>query len=188
MTREYDWRKAFLELKDVPEFADAFLKWKCPHEHRQFTRFVKRNGVTEIRPQCLRCGGNLGGVKSADLRRQGVVVEALPLLDEELASRWMMRRAQVQAGGTQPTWWDLYERYLRSPRWKSKRERVLQRDGHRCQNCLSQAATEVHHLSYGRIGDEPLFDLISICWECHVRMHPRRVESSPKPSQSQIPS
>jgi hypothetical protein len=43
-------------------------------------------------------------------------------------------------------------------------------DGNACKARLpgcTKNATEVHHLSYRHIGNEPLFDLVSVCGPCH---------------------
>ncbi|NBD34380.1 MAG: hypothetical protein GVY30_00090 [Chloroflexi bacterium] len=65
---------------------------------------------------------------------------------------------------------DAYRRYLRSPRWHVKRLRVLIRDGGRCQMC-GRYGRDVHHLTYKRIFREPLFDLVTLCRECHTTLH-----------------
>lgn len=63
------------------------------------------------------------------------------------------------------------EVYLKSPQWKDKAIRVLNRDKYICQGCLVNKASEVHHLTYERIYKEPLFDLISVCSDCHRSIH-----------------
>lgn len=60
-----------------------------------------------------------------------------------------------------------YEHYLKSTAWKKKRKLVLERDQHICQSCLSKKAREVHHLTYVHLLNEPLFDLVSVCRDCH---------------------
>jgi len=62
------------------------------------------------------------------------------------------------------------ERYLNSAKWKNKRQQVLNRDNYACQSCGS-IATEVHHLHYRNFGNEPLDELISLCRECHEKIH-----------------
>jgi len=46
----------------------------------------------------------------------------------------------------------------------------MARDNHMCQYCGGEA-TEVHHLTYENIGNEPLEDLIAICRLCHKDQH-----------------
>lgn len=64
------------------------------------------------------------------------------------------------------------------PEWRKKRARVLRRDRHWCRGCDKQAATEVHHLAYGRgrgvksLVDVPDEKLVSLCNDCHAEIHP----------------
>ena len=64
-----------------------------------------------------------------------------------------------------------YQEYLQSAEWKNTRDKVLYRDHFMCQGCLEVRATQVHHLSYKNIGNEFLFQLISLCDKCHERIH-----------------
>ncbi|MDN3687393.1 HNH endonuclease [Cyclobacterium jeungdonense] len=63
-----------------------------------------------------------------------------------------------------------YNEYLSSEVWHYKRERVLKRDEKICRACGINEATQVHHLSYRFVGNEPLFDLVSICARCHDKI------------------
>lgn len=60
-----------------------------------------------------------------------------------------------------------YVDYIKSPQWKEKRKLVLQRDKYICKSCLNAKATEVHHISYRHLTNEPLFELVSVCRDCH---------------------
>jgi 5-methylcytosine-specific restriction endonuclease McrA len=69
-----------------------------------------------------------------------------------------------------PEWIEQHNRYLASTAWGERRVAVLQRDKYQCQARLDRCdrkATQVHHLSYRHWRNEPLFDLISVCWQCH---------------------
>ena len=59
--------------------------------------------------------------------------------------------------------------------WSELRERVLERDGHECQdsNCkgLHGEFLEVHHLTYRNVFKEPLEDMATVCKDCHKRIH-----------------
>lgn len=64
-----------------------------------------------------------------------------------------------------------YAEMLKDPRWQKKRLEVMQRDGFRCQHCLSnKKELQVHHLVY-RKGANPWEydnkDLITLCKQCH---------------------
>lgn len=77
-----------------------------------------------------------------------------------------------------------YEQYLRSPQWKAKRAAVLKRAGGKCEECTREykirgkgsgymvwPAQEVHHLTYERVGNENLDDLIGLCERHHHAEH-----------------
>jgi len=64
-----------------------------------------------------------------------------------------------------------YRRYLRSPQWKARCAAVLKRDKGCCRFCGGRA-TQVHHLTYARIFNESLYDLVAICENCHRALHP----------------
>lgn len=64
-----------------------------------------------------------------------------------------------------------YAEELASPHWQRLRLKVLKRDNHLCQSCLIREATDVHHRDYRFRGNEPAFDLISLCSHCHENIH-----------------
>lgn len=64
-----------------------------------------------------------------------------------------------------------YPEYLQTPEWRSKRDRVLARDGHRCRTCDSGEHLQVHHRTYARRGNEDLNDLTTLCEACHKHFH-----------------
>lgn len=64
-----------------------------------------------------------------------------------------------------------YDIYLYSKEWKLKRDLVLKRDKYICQECKVNQAIDVHHLNYDRLFNEKLEDLLSLCRECHFKIH-----------------
>ena len=64
-----------------------------------------------------------------------------------------------------------YATYLESSHWRKIREEVLIRDCGRCRVCNVNRASQVHHLTYERIGRELTVDLIAICAGCHEKHH-----------------
>jgi hypothetical protein len=76
---------------------------------------------------------------------------------------------------------ELYAEKLKDPKWKAKREEILERDGHECVYCredhekypdyeIVKGVLDVHHRFY-RQGSEPWEypqeALITLCRECH---------------------
>ena len=64
-------------------------------------------------------------------------------------------------------WFVKHSEYLKTEKWKSIRLKVLKRDDYLCQCCLEASATEVHHLTYANWMDEFMYELISVCYNCH---------------------
>lgn len=82
-----------------------------------------------------------------------------------------------------------YEGYMQSNRWWARRKSKLIAANWTCQRCGYNQLTapveiplDVHHLTYGRLGDELDSDLIVLCRPCHEKEHgrliapPKRVE------------
>lgn len=71
-------------------------------------------------------------------------------------------------------WTERYSKYLRTAAWGERRRRVLSRAKGLCERCRVRPASHVHHLTYQRLGNEPLSDLLALCWQCHNEEHPHR--------------
>jgi len=67
-----------------------------------------------------------------------------------------------------------YAEYRKTPEWAERRKMAISRDKGICQGCLKAPAEVVHHLTYERIGNELMFDLVSLCRTCHDRAHPEK--------------
>lgn len=74
---------------------------------------------------------------------------------------------QRQSKEKRDIWFKEHNEYLQTPQWKNIRQKVLKRDNYLCQGCLESQATEVHHLSYDNWRNELMFELISVCYNCH---------------------
>lgn len=136
-------------------------------------------GRRQYRKQCLDCGSGVEGwVAQKNVRDIWTVAawdESLEEAGREAARRdWDLDREAYQREQQEKNeqWWAWYDQYLQSPQWREKRNKALARDGHVCQACLERKAVQVHHKTYDHVGNEPLFDLESVCTECHRKLHP----------------
>jgi hypothetical protein len=50
----------------------------------------------------------------------------------------------------------------------------LERDNYLCQACLTNRAEQIHHLTYNNIYDEPLYELLSVCKRCHIKIEQQK--------------
>lgn len=64
-----------------------------------------------------------------------------------------------------------YSEQLKDPCWQKKRLEVMQRDGFRCQHCLSEdRELQIHHLVYHKGAKAWEYDnneLVTLCRRCH---------------------
>ena len=59
-------------------------------------------------------------------------------------------------------------------RWKKLRDSAMIRDGYVCKMCGGVEDLQVHHTRYikgGKIWDSPIYDLVTLCRECHKAVH-----------------
>lgn len=149
-------------------------EFHCSHDDRAIAIKKQKNGVRYCY-QCQRCGEiemlRAGELTQSD--RDGAVS-----FDKGIKERWWKARSsraadlhgqsREQEKAEFDRW---YQDYLTTPEWRSKRDAVLKRAGSVCEGCLKRAATEVHHLTYVRVGREMLFDLVAVCEICHREIH-----------------
>lgn len=64
-----------------------------------------------------------------------------------------------------------YRKYLKSGKWRQKRQRKFEEVGARCEECGSLRNLQIHHVTYVRVGDELLSDLKVLCSSCHREAH-----------------
>ena len=67
----------------------------------------------------------------------------------------------------------LYERYLGTAYWRAKSKEAIACANFLCQRCYKRPATQSHHLTYDRVGNELLTDLLPVCAPCHRALHPK---------------
>lgn len=64
-----------------------------------------------------------------------------------------------------------YHEYLKSDKWRTIRNKILNRCKYICEGCLIREAVHVHHITYNNIGNELAFQLVGLCEECHETAH-----------------
>jgi ribosomal protein S27AE len=139
----------------------------CQHLNTAIRYRDTAAGVRQYRAQCLNCGAGVGMfIKHSDIESPALVEPFDERLEESYNSLKRDRRNDLEFNRIE-SWWAEYSAYLLTPEWRQRRERVLKRDNYQCQACLNAFATEVHHLNYDHVGNEPLFDLVAICKPCH---------------------
>lgn len=125
--------------------------------------------------QCTRCG------IATRIRKDKVPDPDSNLIkpvDEALQQSWWKNKDNYRQAlydqyrnNERQAWFDWYNQYLKTDKWRKKRAAVLERAKGLCEGCRSKEATQVHHLTYDRVGNEMLFDLVAVCDECHEVIH-----------------
>lgn len=145
---------------------------RCNHNNTEIRRRILSNGSVTWREQCLVCGAGIRQIKSTDVPT--TLLDNPVDFDLNIANTYwnnfneLIKTARKEK---QENWRDRYNKYLLSPQWKTLRMRVLGRANGVCEGCMSTVATEVHHLTYARVGREMLFDLVAVCESCHRLIH-----------------
>lgn len=144
----------------------------CQHENQELRYKIDSTNRRYYYYQCIDCGDRVGNM----VKREKAVGIELPFDEQAYLN---CRNSKIVIDNTErdrriaelQTEWEekkkAYKRYLDSPEWRVKAEKVLARDKYLCQSCLERTATQVHHLTYRHIFNEPLFDLVSVCGACH---------------------
>jgi len=140
----------------------------------KFVKQSKVNGDFMLKKQCFKCGQCEGKTFKFDLIGGKQNLFNIPILNEEKLRLFydlqQQKRQTEYAVKLEEKRKEYYE-YLKSDKWKLKRQKVMLRDKNICQACLTRQATDVHHLTYKHIYNEPLFDLVAICRPCHEKLH-----------------
>ena len=69
-----------------------------------------------------------------------------------------------------------YHRYLQSQRWRTLARAVRMRAKGKCEICRRADGWECAHLTYDRIFQEPLSDLLWLCRKCHRELDDRDLQ------------
>jgi 5-methylcytosine-specific restriction endonuclease McrA len=140
----------------------------CQHPRRELRRRIDVGGRSFYQHQCQDCGFGVGSAVAASVALADG--RTPPPFDESIEAKWRLEadRLREERRGRRR---QAYDAYLQSDAWRAKRAQALARDHGVCQGCLSRPATQVHHRTYEHVGDELLFELVSLCDECHERAH-----------------
>jgi hypothetical protein len=162
----------------------------CDHPVHELRRRTDQTGRTFYQHQCLNCGGRVGNFVAtaaalADGRQPTEFdfdfyepgQQEINQYYRERAAAWQ-RETHALFAAQRLKERQEYEAYLQTDAWRAKRAEALIRDGGICQGCFQRPATQVHHLTYAHLGDELLFELISVCNDCHARIHADKASAS----------
>lgn len=144
----------------------------CQHPKTEIVFCLDATGRKRYQQECLICGHG-GNDISVKLWKPGDIQKVPPrrhedykLLSDEIKEIYRPIILGIRQDDFQAYYW--------SPEWEERRLRVLRRDHSTCQICGNDAEI-VHHLTYAHFKHEFLFELISLCSQCHHdHYHPEK--------------
>jgi len=139
----------------------------------------KRDKHGHVIYECLCFCGNLfearsGDILSGNTRSCGCLSRKI---SKELMTQYNRDKGHfVKDDHTQEEIEEHMKKYgiYNSPKWKAKRQEILERDNNTCQKCGSQEKLHIHHIySYFYYPDYVFEDeyLITLCESCHSKCH-----------------
>lgn len=145
----------------------------CEHKQSGLVKYLLNN-TYRVRNICIDCHTLHGNF----IKQAGLNINEIRTIDKTKYDQWVSDQSdkyqsrfsylyQANQEREKKEWFDKHNEYLNSMEWKEKRDEVLSRDGYLCQACLKKRATQVHHTSYKHWKNEPLYELVSVCDECH---------------------
>ena len=168
-------------------------EFACEHKYSNLTKRKIKGGSFQYIMQCATCGypASQAISKSKAIESNGGIEpdlfdnehyesyqEAKKDHWDELHSDYQDKKSQLEKifgiqdlKQDQEKFFAVYNKHLKTDKWKNTREKVLKRASYICEGCLDSKAVEVHHLSYANVGDELLFQLVALCESCHEKCH-----------------
>jgi hypothetical protein len=178
-----DGRHVKLEPDDV--LVAAYSEWQagaCRHERFIIHKRQDSLGRDIFFRMCKHCAAQVSSaIAHKDVAHIAVNIDPIEKFDNRHKRYESARREaleaieQAAAERQQPSRRAEYGQHLASDTWKDMRAKVLKRDRGICQGCLDARADEVHHTTYAHIRSEFAFELVSLCSDCHARLHDRAV-------------
>lgn len=151
-------------------------EFSCEHPESEIRLKYDSLNRPQYFKQCLTCGQ----ASSTAIKQSSIAgITKITTWDYTLADSWQYSKKQKrdslyqQHQNKQSEFWIQYNAYLQSPEWRMKRLKVLERDNYLCQACLEAQANQAHHKTYEHVFNEPLFDLVAVCEDCHNMLHPK---------------
>src|SRR5665213_1501897 len=87
-------------------------------------------------------------------------------------------RSYINAGGNQESRDDRPHEYLWSAHWEDLIKRVTRLLDNPCESCSIGPVTYLHPLTYVRIGEERLTNVLGVCRECRDAIQSRRLNQA----------
>lgn len=153
---------------------------------------INRNGDIRVGYKDFSSDENFKLIPISEVKRRNISIDILPeytdfsrkyqqlrhALNQFLSeTRFQSRKAlgDAKEGYLRPFYEkrrEIYDAYMSSEEWQSKRESCFIFHGTVCVDCKAVKATDIHHRHYETLGcEDPAKDIVPLCSECHKKRH-----------------
>lgn len=159
-----------------------YLNTCCKNPDLIIRQFHSNNSTTTLYYQCKNCSGS-DRTKKLSQKKYSKDIDSE--FDYDGFENWKLERENekkkiynliIKESNYLNSNKYKYYKYLESNEWKAIRNDRMKMDNYLCQECRNAKADEVHHITYNRIFEEILEDLISVCKPCHKKLHGEPLE------------
>jgi len=165
------------QAAEIVQKINAYLyNAECKCENMIYVYFEASNKSLRYQKQCMQCYRITNQIQKISIPSTTKIYPRAELNRRELWEAVKGIRDEMTGiieSHHRKDFFVWYQEYLFSSQWKEKARQVLTRDDGQCKAILSgclRSANQVHHLSYQHVGNEPLFELISVCSACHDKI------------------
>lgn len=151
-------------------------EYSCVHSARELRLRIIKDGRPTFYRQCTRCGNAGKAIARGEAITELNGFEATSF-DNELEPRWYARKQASYVAtfyAIKPALEAEYQAYLSSKLWYVKRNAAIRKANGICECCEHYPATQAHHITYERIGQELPSDLMAVCSFCHELLHGKK--------------
>lgn len=178
----------YSSLKTFDEWTSEWYEENCPNHAYDFAYKISETGRIMLYKQCVVCGhkSTSGSLKHSEVPnlKEKIQNNEISKFDVDLensgptwdkyfneykkpAMNLLDYKKEKEKKEEKDAWLKEHSEYLHTIEWQRIRQKVLKRDNYLCQGCLEAKATEVHHITYANWKNELMFELMSVCYNCH---------------------
>jgi hypothetical protein len=142
----------------------------CEFKNIKVVQFELENGSFRKANCCINCLKNFSNVKKETPHFMFVSYSERQKIRESIRAEFDKLYSSVR--DTKKHYKQRYYEYLRSDEWKKKRLERLKIDNFTCQSCGNKSGRlDVHHTTYDTLYNESIYDIITLCNQCHFKLH-----------------
>lgn len=140
-----------------------YCSYECSMKHYEYESGEDHHLYERETTECGYCGDEFEHLPSKDR----------VFCSHDCRAKWESDFRDYPTGSDNPTWKGGVADVTQSQKWRKVREKALERDGRRCQECGGDYELHVHHITPLSEGGRPydMDNLKTLCRTCHRAKH-----------------